>query len=101
MALHLPTHWAFKNLLWVGAGTEMRTQYLPATAPLGPVDWVRDQSLIKEEELFNNTLNTFYLLLFGVGHIVRNQRDYNREKPFGLFQISDKGSFISTIPQSG
>ena len=30
MALHLPTHWTFKNLLWVGAGTEMRSQYLPA-----------------------------------------------------------------------
>ena len=25
-----PTHWAFKNLIWVGAGTKMRTQYLPA-----------------------------------------------------------------------
>ena len=23
-------HWVFKNLLWVGADTEMRTQYLPA-----------------------------------------------------------------------
>ena len=25
-----PTHRAFKNSLWVGTGTEMRTQYLPA-----------------------------------------------------------------------
>ena len=25
-----PTYWIFKNQLWVGAGTEMRTQYLPA-----------------------------------------------------------------------
>ena len=25
-----PTHWAFKTPLWVGAGTEMRTQY-PST----------------------------------------------------------------------
>ena len=27
---HTPTNLAFKNLLCVGAGTEMRTQYLPA-----------------------------------------------------------------------
>ena len=35
-----PTHWAFKTLLSVGAGTEMWTQYLPndiASAPSGPV----------------------------------------------------------------
>ena len=25
-----PTHWNFKNPLWVGADTEMGTQYLPA-----------------------------------------------------------------------
>ena len=34
-------HWAFKNPLWVGAGTEMRTQYLPAndiaSASSGPI----------------------------------------------------------------
>ena len=27
---HTPTHWVFKNPLWVRVGTEMRTQYLPA-----------------------------------------------------------------------
>ena len=26
----LMTHWAFKNWLWVGAGTKIWTQYLPA-----------------------------------------------------------------------
>ena len=31
-----PTHWTFKNPLWVGTGTEMRTQCDDiATAPFG------------------------------------------------------------------
>ena len=30
VAIHTPTHWVFKNPLWVGDSTEMRTQYLPA-----------------------------------------------------------------------
>ena len=27
-------HWTFKNLLWLGARTEMRTQYIPAHEPM-------------------------------------------------------------------
>ena len=43
--------------------------------------------------LFNDTLNTFYLRLYGVRHPLT---------PHGLlFPISSKGSFICIIPQTG
>ena len=51
--------------------------------------------------LFNDTLNTFYLRLYGVRHMVEDHS--NREKgnqlpPHSLlFPISSKGSFICTI----
>ena len=50
----------------------------------------------KEKEgnvLFNDALNTFYLPLYGVRHMVKNHRL--------LFPINSKGSFICTIPQTG
>ena len=55
--------------------------------------------------LFNDTLNTFYLRLYGVGHIVKDHSDSERGNlllPHGPdFTISSKGSFICTIPQIG
>ena len=45
--------------------------------------------------LFNDTLNTFYLPLYGVEHMVK---DHSHGL---LFPISSKGSFICTIPQTG
>ena len=55
--------------------------------------------------LFNDTLNTFYLRLYGVRHMVKDQSDSERVNPlllYGLlFLISSKGSFICTIPQTG
>ena len=51
--------------------------------------------------LFNDALNTFYLRLYGVGHIVKDHSDSERGNPlppYGLiFPISSKGSFISFI----
>ena len=48
--------------------------------------------------LFNDTLNTFYLLLYGVGHMVKDHSDSERGNPLPphglLFQIRSKGSFI-------
>ena len=50
--------------------------------------------------LFNDTLDTFYLRLYGVRHMVEDQT--NPLPPHGqLFSISSKGSFICIIPQSG
>ena len=63
---------------------------------------------IKESErnvLFNDALNTFYLRLYGVRHIVKDYSDSERGNPLPphglLFSINSKGSFICTIPQTG
>ena len=55
--------------------------------------------------LFNDALNTFYLRLYGVRHMVKDHSDSERGNlllPHGLlFSISSKGSFICIIPQTG
>ena len=55
--------------------------------------------------LFNDALNTFYLRLYGVGHMVKDHSDSERGNllpPHGLlFPINSKGSFICTILQTG
>ena len=55
--------------------------------------------------LFNDALNTFYLRLYGVRHMVNDHSDSERGNPLPphrlLFPISSKGSFICTIPQTG
>ena len=52
--------------------------------------------------LFNDALNTFYLQLYGVRHMVKDHSDSERGNllpPHGLlFPISSMGSFICTIP---
>ena len=55
--------------------------------------------------LFNDALNTFYLRLYGVTHMVKDHLDSERGNPLPqhrlLFPISSKGSFICIIPQTG
>ena len=55
--------------------------------------------------LFNDALNTFYLQLYCVGHIVKDHSDNKRGNPLPshglLFPITIKGSFICIIPQTG
>ena len=52
--------------------------------------------------LFNDALNTFYLRLYGVRHMVKDHSDSEKGNlllPHGLlFPINSKGSFICTIP---
>ena len=52
--------------------------------------------------LFNDALNTFYLRLYGVRHMVKDHSDSKRgnpQPPHGLLlSINSKGSFICTIP---
>ena len=59
----------------------------------------------KEMFLFNDALNTFYLRLYGVGHMVEDHSDSERGNPLLphglLFLISSKGYFIYIIPQTG
>ena len=55
--------------------------------------------------LFIDTLNTFYLRLYGVRHMIKDHSDSEKVNPLPphelLFAISNKGSFICTIPQTG
>ena len=52
--------------------------------------------------LFKDALNTFYLRLYGVGHMVKDHSDSERGNLLLLlFLISSKGSFICMIPQTG
>ena len=52
--------------------------------------------------LFNDALNTFYLRLYGVRHMVKDHSDSERGNPLLphrlLLLINSKGSFICTIP---
>ena len=54
--------------------------------------------------LFNDALNTFYLRLYGIGHMVKDHSDSERKPTAAtwlLFPINSKGSFICTILQTG
>ena len=69
---------------------------------------VRDDSGFQERErnvLFNDALNTFYLRLYGVRHMVKDHSDSEKGNPLPphrlLLSINSKGSFICTIPQTG
>ena len=52
--------------------------------------------------LFNDALNTFYLRLYGVRHMVKDHSDSEKGNPLPphrlLFLINSKGSFICIIP---
>ena len=63
---------------------------------------------VREREknvLFNDALNTFYLRLYGVRHMVKDHSDSEKGNPLPphrlLLSINSKGSFICTIPQTG
>ena len=62
----------------------------------------------KGRVLFNDALNTFYLQLYGVGHMVKDHSDSDRGNqlpPHRLLflnnTINGKGSFICSILQTG
>ena len=71
--------------------------------------WPRSCLLISNERegnvLFNYALDTFYLRLYGVRHMVKDHSDSEKVDPLPphrlLFPINNKGSFISIIPQTG
>ena len=55
--------------------------------------------------LFNDALNTFYLWLYGVRHIVKDHSDSEKGNPLPphrlLFPISSNGSLTCIILQTG
>ena len=69
-------------------------------------EWEKKSEKKRERNvLFNDALNTFYLRLYGVRHMVKDHSDSERGNllpPHGLlFSIDSKGSFICSIPQTG
>ena len=65
----------------------------------------REEGRKEGNVLFNDALNTFYLRLYGVRHMVKDHSDSEKGNPLPphrlLFPINSKGSFICTIPQTG
>ena len=59
----------------------------------------------EENVLFNDTLNIFYLRLYGIRHMVKDHSNSERGNPLlphgQLFPISSEGSFICIFPQTG
>ena len=68
------------------------------------LDWITDKKR-ERNVLFNDALNTFYLRLYGVRHMVKDHSDSEKGNPLPphrlLLSINSKGSFICTIPQTG
>ena len=67
--------------------------------------WLGKERERERNVLFNDTLNTFYLWLYGVRHMVKDYSDSEKGNQLPphrlLFLINSKGSFICTIPQTG
>ena len=72
--------------------------------------WLRTILIVRKRErerdvLFNDALNTFYLRLYGVRHMVKDHSDSEKGNPLLphrlVLSINSKGSFICTIPQTG
>ena len=97
---HWPWQWCFNRFFMEAY------QVLPAPSLWQPI--VEPYCELRRKEgnvLFNDTLNTFYLRLYAVIHMVKDHSDSergNKLPPHGLlFPISSKGSFICIIPQTG
>ena len=91
----------FCNKLQKGCGPWLPSSKEDVSIPL-------DFRLIRRKEgnvLFNDALNTFYLRLYGVRHMVKDHSDSEKGNPLPphrlLLPINSKGSFICTIPQTG
>ena len=71
---------------------------VPSTCFKKVVDGKRER---ERNVLFNDALNTFFLRLYGVRHMVKDQSDSERGNPLPphrlLLSINSKGSFICTI----
>ena len=95
-----PTH--FASPLSVSVTPDCRRSWLAGAVsrlPCRALDWKEGNVL------FNDALNTFYLRLYGVRHMVKDHSDNERGNLLPphrlLFPISSKGSFICIIPQTG
>ena len=75
-------------------------KYLPIWSLKNPSMNARERDV-----LFNDALNTFYLQLYGIRHMVKDHSDSEKGNLLPphrlLLSINSKGSFICTIPQTG
>ena len=70
-----------------------------------PLTYIFKSTGRERNVLFNDALNTFYLRLYGVRHMVKDHSDSEKGNPLSphrlFLSINSKGSFICTIPQKG
>ena len=82
-------------------GRFLLSQKLTAQPPFSVIYFKGEEGNI----LFNDALNTFYLRLYGVRHMVKDHSDSERGNPLPphglLFPINRNGTFMCTIPQTG
>ena len=91
-------------------GIADRIQHISVNVQVGLicVKWVLRSALeqwrMEGNILFNDALNTFYLRLYGVRHMVKDHSESERGNPLPphelLLPISSKGYFICIIPQT-
>ena len=71
----------------------------------GSIEYQNTHIVGERNVLFNDALNTFYLWLYGVRHMVKDHSDSEKGNPLPphrlLLSINSKGSCICTIPQTG
>ena len=79
--------------------------YMASDICLRTILIVRKERERERNVSFNDALNTFYLRLYGVRHMVKDDSDSEKGNPLPphrlLLSINSKGSFICTIPQTG
>ena len=100
--------WASSQCIPEALCTAMRNMpnktHQTGTAALGDTPpWIKEGRQ-EGNVLFNDALNTFYLQLYSIRHMVKDHSDSEKGNPLLphmlLFPISSKGSFICTIPQT-
>ena len=72
---------------------------------MGSGIWLRTTQIVRGRKegdvLFNDALNTFYLRLYGVRHMVKDHSDSERGNPLPthglLFTINSKGSLLYAL----
>ena len=78
---------------------------MSARSKINPLSELVVFSHREENLLFNDALNTFYVQLYGIEHMVKDHLESERGNPLPphelLFPISNTGSFICTTPQTG
>ena len=91
-----------KNISVNGYGTRKEMFYLTTHSTHFIYGYMGER---ERNVLFNDALNTFYLWLYGIRHMVKDHSDRERGNLLPqhglLFSVNSKGYFICTIPHTG